>query len=56
MDIAVEDVWVSDDAGEGVVAGNVDGASTRQGGAVWESLRETSLAQTWLDKEGENKR
>ena len=56
MGIDVEDDWVSDDSGEGVVVGNVDGASTRQGGAVWESLREASLAQTWLDKEGENKR
>ena len=56
MGIDVEDVWVGDDAGEGVVVGNVDGASTRQGDAVWESLREASLAQTWLDKEGERKR
>ncbi len=54
MGINVDDVWVVDDAGEGVE--NVDGARMRPGGAICESLREANLAQTWLDKEGERKR
>ena len=56
MGIDVKDVWVSDDAGDGVVGGNVDGASMRQGGTVCGSAREASLTQSWLDKEEENKR
>ena len=46
MGINVDDVWVVDDAGEGVE--NVDGARMRPGGAICESLREANLAQTWL--------
>ena len=47
MGIDVKDVWVSDDAGDGVVGGN---------GTVCGSAREASLTQSWLDKEEENKR
>ena len=54
MGINVDDVWVVDDAGEGVE--NVDGARMRPGVAICDSLREANLVQTWLDKEGERKR